>query len=70
MLADGDAIVDYRVWLDNADTLTALYVQQLEPVYWRAPAAPGTRYQTRPLEDAAEDGVKLTPVPEALRNAL
>lgn len=40
MLADGDAIVDYRVWLDNADTLTALYVQELESVYRRAPGAP------------------------------
>jgi hypothetical protein len=37
---DGDAIVDYRIWLDNTDPLTALYVQELELVYQRRPAAP------------------------------
>jgi hypothetical protein len=37
---DGDVIVDYRVWLDTTDPLTTLYVDQSEPTYWRAPAAP------------------------------
>lgn len=36
----GGTIADHRVWLDMADSITALYVQQLDPAYRRAPAAP------------------------------
>ena len=37
---DGDVIVDYRLWFDTSDPMTALFVQDSEPTYQRAPAAP------------------------------
>ncbi len=40
ILTGDDVIVDYRVWPDLTDPLTALYVQQLAPAYQRVLAAP------------------------------
>jgi len=43
MVVDGDVIAEYRVWFDPTDPLTALYLEQWEPAYQRAPE-PDTKH--------------------------